>query len=914
VTDTISNDNRNAPVLGLDAVVNSAIDYGGDVDVFRIEITEAGRYEWRLLGLFSGQGTLPWPYFRLSTETSFWSPTSISGGAMIQAELQPGVYFLSVQGGNLSSTGTYQLSSRQVNDPPSAANDELTGAVVDTPFVISPATLLANDTDRNARDVLSIYRVDANGVGGRAALVDGQIVFTPNPGYTGPASFTYWMTDGQGGFASARASFTVTAPPVPLPAADTAGGGENAVLIVDVLANDRGGPLTLTAAAAPEGKGSAAVLDGKLVFNPGTAFDHLAAGQSEVVTLTYQVRNATGALASSTVTVTLTGTNDAPRAVADAAIVGENGVLTLDVRANDIDPDTGAVLTVTGVSGPAGKGTASLAGGKLAFDPGAAFDHLAAGQSETVILSYTLRDEHGAESAATATVTVVGANDAPVAVADAASGSENGALLIDVLANDTDVDAGAVRTLVSAAAPDGKGSVSVVDGQLRFDPGAAFDSLPAGASETVTLTYEMQDEHGAQSSASVTLTITGVNDAPTARADAATGAENAVLVLDVLANDTDVDTGAVLSLVSASAPEGRGSVAVIDGKLRFDPGAAFDHLAAGASESVTLTYVMQDEHGAQSSATVLVTVTGINDAPVAAADAGTTAENAVLLLDVLANDRDADAGAVLTLVSAEAPAGKGAVSIVDGKLRFDPGAAFDRLAPGATEVVTLSYVVRDEHGATSTATVTLTVTGTNDAPVARADTAQAVEDASVSGDVLANDSDVDATAALTVSGVSFGGAAGVVGSPLAAPTARSCWGPTDAGPMPRTRTCWTRCGRHGADGGVHLHRRRRPGRLQHRDPGDRRPPGGRRAQPVGRQWRRRADGRPGRARGRGRHPVGRAWGRPAERGGGRGHPVGRERRRSAVRRRGPRHPLGRAGRRPPGRRLGRRRAVRRPGQ
>ena len=97
------------------------------------------------------------------------------------------------------------------------------------------------------------------------------------------------------------------------------------------------------------------------------------------------------------------------------------------------------------------------------------------------------------------TIIVTGTNDAPVAVADSGSTTENLALTVDVLANDTDADDGHLFTLASATAPAGKGSATIVANQLVFDPGADFDHLAAGVTETVVVSYTMTDDHGASS-------------------------------------------------------------------------------------------------------------------------------------------------------------------------------------------------------------------------------------------------------------------------------------------------------------------------------------------------------------------------------------------------------------------------------
>ncbi|HEX8380179.1 MAG TPA: Ig-like domain-containing protein, partial [Allosphingosinicella sp.] len=163
------------------------------------------------------------------------------------------------------------------------------------------------------------------------------------------------------------------------------------------------------------------------------------------------------------------------------------------------------------------------------------------------------------------------------------------------------------------SAPAGKGSASIVGGQVRFDPGADFDHLALGASETILLSYTMQDEHGATSSSTITVTITGTNDGPVANADAATTSENAAIAIAVLANDSDVDDGAVLNVTAASAPAGQGSATVVGNQVRFDPGTDFDYLNPGESAQVVVSYTIEDEHGAQSSSTVTVTVTGSSD-------------------------------------------------------------------------------------------------------------------------------------------------------------------------------------------------------------------------------------------------------------------------------------------------------------
>ena len=659
------------------------------------------------------------------------------------------------------STATVTVTITGTNDGPVAVADVAAG----TENQVLTLDVLANDADVDDGHSFTLTAAAAPTGKGSAAISGNKLVFSPGSdfdhlaaGATETVTLTYTMKDDQGAVSSSTVTVTITGTnDAPIAVADTAAGTENQALTIDVLANDTdiddGHSSTLTAAAAPTGKGSAAISDNKLAFNPGSDFDHLAAGATETVTLTYTMKDDHGAISSSTVIVTITGTNDAPVAVADTASGTENQALTIDVLANDTDIDDGHSFTLTAAAAPTGKGSAAISGNKLVFNPGSDFDHLAAGATETVTLTYTMKDDQGAVSSSTLTVTITGTNDAPIAVADTAAGTENQALTIDVLANDADVDDGHVLTLSAAAAPTGKGTAAISGNKILFDPGSDFDHLAAGSTETVTLTYTVKDDQGAVSSSTVTVTLTGTNDAPVAIADAAAGTENQALTIDVLANDTDVDDGHSFTLIEAAAPTGKGTAAIAGNQLVFNPGSDFEHLALGASETVTLTYTMKDEQGATSSSTVTVTITGANDAPIAIPDTATATENQTLTLDLLANDTDVDDSHSFSLTAAAAPPAKGSASILGNQLVFNPGSDFDHLAAGATETVTLSYTMQDDQGAVSSSSVTVTITGTNDAPVAHVDTAAGTENQALTIDVLANDTDLDDGHVLTLTAV-----------------------------------------------------------------------------------------------------------------------------------------------------------------
>jgi VCBS repeat-containing protein len=211
----------------------------------------------------------------------------------------------------------------------------------------------------------------------------------------------------------------------------------------------------------------------------------------------------------------LVGINTSPTAVADTATTDEDSSVLIDVLANDTDPDTTDTLTVGSASIQSGLGTVSIAADdrSITYDPGTAYQYLASGQSATVEVLYEVTDGNGGTSSAVATVTVTGANDQPTAVADTATTDEDNAVLIDVLANDTDPDTTDTLTVTSASIQSGLGTVSIAadDRSITYDPGTAYQYLASGQSATVEVLYEVTDGNGGTSSAVATVTVNGIS-------------------------------------------------------------------------------------------------------------------------------------------------------------------------------------------------------------------------------------------------------------------------------------------------------------------------------------------------------------------------------------------------------------------
>jgi len=539
------------------------------------------------------------------------------------------------------------------------------------------------------------------------------------------------------------------------------------VLATTLLANDvdvDGDVLTLTSVSNPVGGTVALDLNGDVVFIPTLNFNGTA-------TFDYSVSDGNGGTSLSTVTVDVAAVNDGPVAVVDAAATNEDTLVTLDVLANDTDVDVNDTHTVDAVSVSSGLGTVSIMNNQVVYDP-IAYQHLAVGETVTVVLNYTMSDNIGASSMSTASITVTGTNDGPVAVEDLALATEDAVLRINataLLANDRDIDTSDTLSIASLNTTSTQGRVvDNGDGTFSYDPSAAYQHLGLGEIATDTFTYTVSDGNGGTDIATVYVTVKGTNDSPVAVADNITTGEDSAVTFTaaaLLANDSDVDVNDVLSIQSLDTAITQGSV--IDngnGSFSYDPIAAFQHLAVGETAIDTFTYTVSDGHGGSARTTIAMLVTGANDGPVAVADSLSAGEDAAVTFSVaelLTNDSDIDTSDILTITSFDTTTAQGSVvDNGDGTFSYDPGAAFQSLAVGETATDTFTYTINDGHGGTATAAVTMTITGANDGPVAVADDLGSVDAYSsvsiLASQLLANDSDVDVSDTLSIVSVGNG--------------------------------------------------------------------------------------------------------------------------------------------------------------
>ena len=604
-----------------------------------------------------------------------------------------------VSDGTVSVERTMTVTVTPVNDAPVASNGSLT-TNEDTAF---GGTLpVATDVDGDALTYAAGGTAPSHGT--VVVNGDGTFTYTPAVGYNGLDSFTYTVSDGT---VSVERTMTVTVTPVnDAPVAsngslttneDTAFGGT-----LPVASDVDGDALTYAAGGTAPSHGTVVVNgDGTFTYTPAADFNGAD-------TFTYTVSDGTVSV-ERTMTVTVTPVNDAPVASNGSLTTNEDTAFggTLPV-ASDVDGD--ALTYAAGGTAPS-HGTVVVNGdGTFTYTPAADFNG-----ADT--FTYTVSD--GTVSVErTMTVTVTPVNDAPVASNGSLTTNEDTAFG-GTLPVASDVDGDALTYAAGGTAPSHGTVVVNGDGTFTYTPAADFNGAD-------TFTYTVSD--GTVSvERTMTVTVTPVNDAPVASNGSLTTNEDTAFG-GTLPVASDVDGDALTYAAGGTAPS-HGTVVVNgDGTFTYTPAADFN----GAD---TFTYTVSD--GTVSvERTMTVTVTPVNDAPVASNGSLTTNEDTAFG-GTLPVASDVDGDALTYAAGGTAPSHGTVVVNGDGTFTYTPAADFN----GAD---TFTYTVSD--GTVSVErTMTVTVTPVNDAPVASNGSLTTNEDTAFGGTLpVASDVDGDA--------------------------------------------------------------------------------------------------------------------------------------------------------------------------
>ncbi|WP_460046784.1 retention module-containing protein [Pseudomonas sp. S2_H01] len=684
-------------------------------------------------------------------------------------------------------------------------HDTLT-TLEDQPLVIKAATLLANDSDvdgdkltintlqgHDPKVASAVYDLSGKVVGSVIMDANGNVVFTPAKDVNGPVTFSYTVTDGHA--TSNTATVTVNVTPVndaPVAAVTAGNGVEDTTSTGQLQASDvdAGDVLTYAVKNADKPAGFSVDASGKWTLDASNAaYQHLGAGQTTTFTVPFTVTDKAGLSSTSNLTITVTGTNDAPVAAVSTGTAVEDAKATGQLQASDIDDND--VLTYTVKDGDKPAGFSVDASGKWTLDASdPAYQHLGAGETTTLTVPFTVTDKAGLTSTSNLTITVTGTNDAPVAKASTGTGLEDTTTSGQL--QGSDADNGDVLTYTVNDADKPAGFSVDASGKWTLDASnPAYQHLAEGETTTITVPFTVTDKAGLSSTSNLSIIVTGTNDAPVAQAATASAVE-AQHITSGINNGAAVDGSALVATFTTTSanqtisfdwnftakdysPYNDFAFVQINGQqvaVLSNVSAVGDY---GTSGTHTYTYtfstpgtyqivvgVANVSDSSNDSVLTVGNLTGVtldtlvangtvveNNGKWTLTAEGATAQqisdliNKPLLVTGQLVANDVDDGSHLTYgLKSGAAAIDGFNLKSDGSWTFDSSnPAYDSLAAGEIKTITIPYTATDEHGATGNSTLTITVTGTNDAPVATVSTGAAAEDAKATGQLQASDVD-----------------------------------------------------------------------------------------------------------------------------------------------------------------------------
>lgn len=570
---------------------------------------------------------------------------------------------------------------------------------------LTAPTVLSNDTDADGDtiDQAVLGTTTANGV--LNLNTNGTFTYTPNANFNGVDTFTYQARDSLNNENSLPTLVTINVTavndaPVATPSNITTAEDTPAVGTVSGTDVD-GNPLTYSA-------GSTAPANGSVVIAPNGTFTYTPnANFHGTDTFTFKANDLTVDSADAVVTVTITSVNDVPVANSTTITTNEDTTFGGTLTATDADGDTlvystGSVLALHGMVNINPNGTYS-------YTPAPDYN----GPD-----SFSFRVNDGTVNSVDAFVTVIvtAVNDAPVATPSNITTAEDTPAVGTV--SGTDADGNPLTYSTGATAPAHGTVVIAPNGTFTYTPDANF-------SGSDSFTFKANDGTTNSADATVNVTVTAVNDAPVANLQSITTNEDTTFSGTLTATDADGDT------LTYSA----GLVAATHGTVTINPNGTFTYApAANYNGPDSFSFKVNDGTVNSVDALVTVTVTAVNDAPIATPTNITTNEDTPVVGTLSATDADND---VLTYaIGANTPNHGTVVIAPNGTFTYTPDANYN-----GTD--TFSFTANDGTTNSAPATVTITITGVNDAPVVVDGSNTQAHDTQFSGSLSPLGTDVD---------------------------------------------------------------------------------------------------------------------------------------------------------------------------
>ncbi|WP_400080000.1 Ig-like domain-containing protein [Winogradskyella sp. R77965] len=635
----------------------------------------------------------------------------------------------------LCDTATVTITVQPTGYPNTTnANDD---AYNTTPGANVTGNVLLNDNDveGDTQTVTTTTVTTANGVTVNIDPNTGIFTYTPNTGFSGTDSFVYTICDNGSPVACDEATVYITVGGLANTTdaiADINNTFVDQPVSGNVLTNDEdfeGDNQTVTANTNPANGTVVMNPDGSYTYTPNPGF----IGED---TFEYTICDDGNPQACDTATVYIEvlpqggPENEAPIANADTATTPEGTPIDIVVLANDFDPD-GDPITITATTDPANGAVTLNPDGTITYTPNPGFT----GEDT---FTYTICDDGTPQLCDTATVTVTvqdaGSPNSTNANDDAYNTTPGADVTGNVLANDNDIE-GDTQTVTTTTVTTANGVTVNIDpntGVFTYTPNAGFIG-------TDSFVYTICDNGSpvACDEATVYITVGGLANTTDAIADINNTFVDQPVSGNVLTNDEDFEGDN--QTVTANTNPANGTVVMNpDGSYTYTPNPGF------IGED-TFEYTICDDGNPQACDTATVYIEVLpesgpeNEAPIANADTAATPEGTPIDIVVLANDFDPD-GDPITITATTDPA-NGAVTLnPDGTITYTPN-------PGFTGEDTFTYTICDDGTPqlcdTATVTVTVQDAGSPNSTNANDDAYNTTPGADVTGNVLANDNDIE---------------------------------------------------------------------------------------------------------------------------------------------------------------------------
>jgi len=587
-----------------------------------------------------------------------------------------------------SASATVDITIDAVNDAP-AADGQSVGTDEDTAVAI---TLSGSDID--AGDTLS-FVVASGPSKGSLSGTPPNLTYTPFDDFNGSDSFTFTANDGQTDSASATVDIIIDAVN-DAPAADgqSVGTDEDTAVSITLSGSDIDIDDTLSfAVAAGPSNGSLSGTPPNLTYTP---FDDFNGSDS----FTFTANDGQTDSASATVDITIDAVNDPP--AADGQSVGTYEDTGVSITLSGSDIDTGDTLSFAVASGPS-NGSLSGTPPNLTYTP---FDDFNGPDSFT----FTANDGQKDSASATVDISVDPVNDTPTADDQSVSTEENSSLSITLTGADVDGDSLTFDVVNTPSS----GTMSGTAPDLSYTPFAGYNGPDS-------FTFTTNDGTEISLPATVNITVTPVNDPPTADDQGVSTEEDTLLAINLTGSDPDGDQ---VSFNVDSGPS-HGSLSGTLPNLIYTP-------LEDYNGPDSFTFIANDGLIDSEAATVGITVNPVNDAPEADDQTLATDEDVPVSITLTGSDVDGDS---ISFTIADGPS-HGSLSGVLPNLTYTP--ASDYNGPDS-----FTFTTNDSHTDSTAATVSITVSEINDAPIAIAQSVSTGEDSPAVFTLTGSDIDGD---------------------------------------------------------------------------------------------------------------------------------------------------------------------------